>query len=100
MASQGKFYKELMIDLASQMMTLIRILPLMVVISILQLWDICSMVCAFDTHVEEICTLCGEESTSSLLVLRLEMYIYTGSGLVWNLSSIEELVFSKIPAYL
>ena len=28
-----------------------------------------------DTHVEEICTLCGEESTSgSLLVLRLEMY--------------------------
>lgn len=30
-----------------------------------------------DTHVEEICTLCGEESTSgSLLVLRLEMYIF------------------------
>ena len=29
-----------------------------------------------DTHVEEICTLCGEESTSSsLLVLRLESYI-------------------------
>ena len=30
-----------------------------------------------DTHVEEICTLCSEECTSSsLLVLRLEMYIY------------------------
>ena len=50
--------------------------------------------------MEEICTLCGEESTSSsLLVLRLEMYIYTSSGRVWNLSRmniIEELVFSKI----
>ena len=29
-----------------------------------------------DTHVEEICTLCGEESnSSSLLVLRLESYV-------------------------
>ena len=36
-----------------------------------------------DTNVEEICALCGEESTSSsLLVLRLEMYnIYTSSGI-------------------
>ena len=31
-----------------------------------------------DTYVEEICTLCGEENTSgSLLVLRLEMYTFT-----------------------
>ena len=31
-----------------------------------------------DTYVEEICTLCGEENTSgSLLVLRLEIYTFT-----------------------
>ena len=31
-----------------------------------------------DTYVEEICTLHGEENTSgSLLVLRLEMYTFT-----------------------
>ena len=31
-----------------------------------------------DTYVEEICTLCGEENTSgSLLVLRLPMYTFT-----------------------
>ena len=30
-----------------------------------------------DTHVEEICTLCGEENTSgSLLVLRFGMYTF------------------------
>ena len=47
-----------MIDLASQMMTLIRLLPFMVGNYVerndnhwecfLQLWDICSMVCAFE----------------------------------------------------
>ena len=52
----GKIYY--MIDLASQMMTLIRLLPLMVGNYVerndkhwecfLQLWDICSMVCAFE----------------------------------------------------
>ena len=52
----GKIYY--MIDLASQMMTLIRLLPLMVGNYVerndkhwecfLQLWDICNMVCAFE----------------------------------------------------
>ena len=49
-----------MIDLASQMMTLIRLLPFMIGNYVerndnhwecfLQLWDICSMVCAFEVR--------------------------------------------------
>ena len=56
-----------MIDLASQMMTLIRLLPFMVGNYVerndkhwecfLQLWDICSMVCAFEVTTGD--TTCG-----------------------------------------
>ena len=46
-----------------------------------------------DTHVEEISTLCGEECTSSsLLVLRLEIHVHMYTSIVIVLGNIDNLI--------